>query len=115
MGSIVVLCYSVRNSLYKAGLLKCLYNFVQLVGALTRSDGECYVPRQDSSGLPVDYQMWDVFDYPSLGQVQSKLIENDIVLIIAAIFPLQPTYQVGHLEFLWCPWCLVVMSVIGCL
>ena len=67
---------------------------MQFGGALKRSDGNCYVPRQNSSGLPVDYQMWNVFDYPSIGQVEAKLRENDIILIIASTFPFQSTYEV---------------------
>ena len=68
---------------------------MQLAGLLERSDGRCYVPMQNSSGLPVDYQGWNVFDYPSLGQVQAKLRENDIILVIAATAIFQRTYEVG--------------------
>ena len=77
---------------------------IQLGGLHERNDGNCYVPRQNSSGLPVDYQMWDVFDYPSVGQVQAKLRENDIILIIASISIFQPTYEVYTVDilFLWC-------------
>ena len=67
---------------------------IQLGGLHERNDGNCYVPRQNSSGLPVDYQMWDVFDYPSVGQVQAMLRENDIILIIASRSVFQPTYEV---------------------
>ena len=65
-----------------------------MAGILTKSDGNCYVPRQNSSGLPVDFEAWDRFDYPSLGQVHSKLRDNDIILIIAAADPFQQSYQV---------------------
>ena len=66
----------------------------QLGGALEKSDGNCYVPRQISLDEPVDYQRWSVFDYPSLGQVQEKLRDNDIILVIAATSPLRQTYEV---------------------
>ena len=71
-----------------------------MLGLVKRSDGNCYVPRQGPSGLPVDYQAWSVFDYPSLGQVQQKLRENDIVLIIAATQQFQPLYQVINVAWI---------------
>jgi hypothetical protein len=76
--------------------MKLWYNFmhIQLGGLHERNDGNCYVPQQNSSGLPVDYQMWGVFDYPSVGQVQAMLRENDIILIIASRSLFQPTYEV---------------------
>ena len=66
----------------------------QLGGVLEKSDGNCYVPRQMSLDEPVDYQGWNVFDYPSLGQVQEKLRDNNIILVVAARSRLRQTYEV---------------------
>lgn len=72
---------------------------MQLVGTLAKSDGNCYVPRQTSFDRPVDFQRWNYFDYPSLGQVHAKLLENDVILIIAAPAHFQSSYQVNNMVF----------------
>ena len=45
----------------------------------------------------LDYTMWNVFDYPSIGQVRAKLQENDIIPIFASLTGIQDVYVVNGL------------------
>ena len=49
---------------------------------------------QDSLGAPVDYPMWGRLDYPSIGLVDAKLREFDIIPIFSSVQQFEETYTV---------------------
>lgn len=49
---------------------------------------------QDSSGAPVDYPLWGALDYPSIGLVDAKLREFDIIPIFSSVQSFEQTYTV---------------------
>ena len=45
-------------------------------------------------GAEVDYNDWDVYDYPSIGQIAELLRQEDIIPIFAAEANARPIYDV---------------------
>ena len=46
-------------------------------------------------GVEVDYNDWDVYDYPSIGQIAELLRRQDIIPIFAAESSARPIYDVS--------------------
>ena len=53
-------------------------------------------------GAEVDYNDWDVYDYPSIGQIAELLRLNDIIPIFAAEANARPIYDVSFVFDLLC-------------
>jgi len=65
----------------------------RLAGILRPYDGQCYLERDASTPLPIQYNRWDEFDYPSVGQIVSLLTQFEVVTIFAVAQDRLPTYQ----------------------
>ena len=48
-----------------------------------------------SQNMEVDYNEWDTYDYPSIGQIAELLRRNDIIPIFAAESGARPIYDVS--------------------
>lgn len=67
---------------------------MQLGGVVLPHDGLCKMQRPAEPNAQVDYQDWDVYDYPSIGQIAEALRRNDIIPIFAAEARALPVYEV---------------------
>ena len=43
----------------------------------------------------VDYNDWNIYDYPSIGQIKELLRKKDIFIIFAVVRPLRELYDVS--------------------
>ena len=59
------------------------------------NDGMCRVNTPSSLGQEVDYNDWNVYDYPSIGQIAELLRREDIIPIFAAESSARPIYEVS--------------------
>ena len=61
-----------------------------------------------SPNMEVDYNEWDTYDYPSIGQIAELLRRNDIIPIFAAESGARPIYDVCvfclWVEYKFLPW-----------
>ena len=70
-------------------------SLLQLGGVVLPHDGLCKVARP-TAGEEVDYNDWDLYDYPSIGQIAEALRRNDIIPIFAAESRARPIYDVSY-------------------
>lgn len=70
------------------------------------NDGKCRMPMQSSPGDAVYYKPYDIYDYPSIGQIAELLRKNDIVPIFTVTGKVREMYNVrSHcmtVNFMWC-------------
>ena len=69
-------------------------NVSQLGGVILPNDGLCRMNTTSAPGEEVDYNDWDVYDYPSIGQIAELLRREDIIPIFAAEANARPLYDV---------------------
>ena len=69
-----------------------LFPYIQLGGVILPHDGLCKVFQPQT-----DYNEWNVYDYPSIGQIAEALRRNDIIPIFAAERRAKPIYDVSTL------------------
>ena len=67
-----------------------LYLLIQLGGVILPHDGLCKVTSPGN-----EYNDWDIYDYPSIGQIAEALRRNDIIPIFAAEARAKPIYDVS--------------------
>lgn len=68
---------------------------LQLGGVILPHDGLCKMQRPSTPRTEVDYNEWNVYDYPSIGQIAQMLRQNDIIPIFAAEANAKPIYDVS--------------------
>lgn len=49
----------------------------------------------NTPGVDVDYNGWNVYDYPSIGQISELLFKKDIFIIFAVIHQFRELYDVS--------------------
>lgn len=59
------------------------------------NDGRCRMDMPNTSGAEVDYKDWNVYDYPSIGQISDLLRKNDIIPIFSVIESFRGLYDVS--------------------
>ena len=58
------------------------------------NDGRCRMDMPSFPGAEVDYKDWNVYDYPSIGQIADLLRKNDIIPIFTVIESFRGIYDV---------------------
>ena len=97
-----------NNLFHDADLDTWLFIFLacaQLGGVVLPNDGLCKMDRPRTPREEVDYNDWDVYDYPSIGQIAESLIKNQIIPMFAVVEKFRGLYDVRH-------WLMCLLRVI---
>ena len=76
------------------------------------NDGLCRLSKPTTPGAEVDYNDWDVYDYPSIGQIAELLRRNDVIPIFAVVETLQRLYK-ARIEFSVWGWVSIIITCIA--
>ena len=68
---------------------------MQLGGVVIPNDGLCRMNVPSTPGEEVDYNDWNVYDYPSIGRIHELLRKKDIFIIFAVVHEFRELYDVS--------------------